>query len=145
LQIYTPTGHNQVPWSQDYTSFINQPITWFTATFPTPKYPSTGDFSVVLDITGLGRGHAYVNSWNIAHYWSIQGGSTGRPTQSIYQIPLDWLTNDGTDNVLTIFEELGAYNPKAVQISISQMRGSTAVTSTRIHKKHSTHKHIDQE
>jgi len=138
--IYTVAGRTNVAWSPDYTSFVNQPVTWFSANFTTPRLPQTGVFSVLLDISGLNRGHAYVNGYDIAHYWIVQGSGTNRPTQSVYQIPTDWLMHNGTQNLLTIFEEVGATDPNSVQIVISQMAPTDSDTQSQHVVSHS-HRH----
>lgn len=120
MQIYTDGGRNRVPWDPKWTSYLNLPTTWFTANFVTPTLPSFGLFSVLIDITGLGRGHLYINGHDVAHYWSILGKGTPYPTQRYYYVPIDWLMPAGGSNSITIYEELGATNLKTVTLVISQ-------------------------
>ena len=118
LELWTATGQGSVPWSDDWKAASGRSLTWYRATFPQLSLPSTGLYAVLLDLTGMGRGHAFVNGHDIGHYWLIEGGSSGHPTQWLYHIPQDWLV-DG-DNSLTLIEELGG-DPTAVQVVISQM------------------------
>ncbi len=64
------TAHAQsVPWSAAGSSVVNQSITWFRTEFATPP----GSSALVLDAAGLGRGHAYVNGFDIGRYYLILG------------------------------------------------------------------------
>jgi len=113
LEIYTPDNRNLVNWTS--LSPINTPITWYSTTFTTPNIPG----SVALDITGLGKGLAYVNGNCLGRYWTLLPTTCGdnlgcfhldtscfAPTQSIYHIAPDWLNKSG-NNTLILFEELG--------------------------------------
>jgi hypothetical protein len=86
-------------------------------------YPSSGTYSILLDANGLGRGHAYVNGFDIGHYWLITS-TDGQPTQRYYQIPPDVLGGPNSLNTLTIVEDLGAPNIGAIQIVYSYIDGT---------------------
>ena len=130
LELWSSAGHGSVLWSSQWKAARGRPLTWYRTTFPRVPLPSTGLYAVLLDLTGMGRGHAFVNGHDIGHYWLIEGGDSGYPTQSLYHVPQDWLV-DG-DNSLTLIEELGG-DPTAVQVLISQML--PVVNSTARHTK----------
>ena len=127
LELWTSAGQGSVPWSSDWKAASGRSLTWYRAVFPKVSLPTSGLYAVLLDLTGMGRGHAFVNGHDIGHYWLIEGGTSGYPTQWLYHIPQDWLV-DG-DNSLTLIEELGG-DPTKVQVLISQMlpkeEGNTA-------------------
>ena len=124
LGLASATGHSSVPWSSDWQSATGQPLTWYYAQFPvvqTPA-PSTGVFSVLIDMTGFTRGHAFINGHDIGRYWLIEGDDK-HPTQSLYHIPPDWLVQDGM-NTLTVLEEVGSVDPSRVRLFVSQLQSS---------------------
>ena len=119
LDLASSEGHGAVSWSDDWKSAVAMPLTWFYATFPEVQLPS-GLFSVLLDMRGMGRGHAYVNGHDIGRYWLIEGGNSGYPTQWLYHVPQDWLVQ-GANNSLTIIEELGSVDPTQLRVVVSQL------------------------
>lgn len=62
-------GSPPVPWAAAGASAMEQTLTWFETEFVTPG----GTEPLVLDIGGLGRGHAYVNGFDIGRYYNITG------------------------------------------------------------------------
>ena len=62
-------GVPPTPWVPTTTSALGQTLTWFSTEFATPQ----GSAPLVLDILGLGRGHAYVNSFDIGRYYNVTG------------------------------------------------------------------------
>ena len=118
LELWTLAGQGSVLWSNDWKAASGRSLTWYRAVFSKVSLPTTGLYAVLLDLTGMGRGHAFVNGHDIGHYWLIEGGDSGYPTQWLYHVPQDWLV-DG-DNTLTLIEELGG-DPTRVQVVISQM------------------------
>jgi len=105
LQVFTPEGSPKVPWTSNWKAATGLPVTWYQARFPKP---TMGHGEVLLfDATGMGRGHLFLNGRDLGRYWLIlMNDGSGRPTQHLYHIPLDWLV-EGT-NVLTLGESLGA-------------------------------------
>ncbi|PNX74130.1 beta-galactosidase 7-like protein [Trifolium pratense] len=109
---------------------IGQPMIWYKAEFKSPL----GTNPVVVDLQGLGKGHAWVNGHSIGRYWSswitpsdgcsntcdYRGNYTpekcktncGNPSQRWYHVPRSFM-NDGL-NTLVLFEEIGG-NPLSVQ------------------------------
>jgi len=114
-EIFTPEGASNVNWTNAVPSI---PITWFQTEFATPTAPADR-YSVLLNATGMGRGHFYVNGHNLGRYWLIDGGTA--PSQSLYNMPIDYLAPAGHKNLLTLFEELGG-SPSALSVVTSYMR-----------------------
>jgi hypothetical protein len=130
LQIYTPEGSSKVDWNPEWTKGIEKPITWFQTRFDLDHLvkEDTNANPVLLDAHGLNRGHAFINGNDLGLYWLIQGicrdGTLGgcqqtqinclEPTQRYYHIPSDWLMPK--NNLLTIFDDLGAPSPGSVSI-----------------------------
>ncbi|KAK8582171.1 hypothetical protein V6N13_145151 [Hibiscus sabdariffa] len=101
----------------------NRPLIWYKTNFDAP----TGNNPVALDLTGMGKGEAWVNGQSIGRYWPAyiapNGGCTdycnyrgayspskchkncGKPSQQLYHVPRSWLKPSG--NILVLFEELG--------------------------------------
>jgi hypothetical protein len=119
-----------VPWAAAGPNALNQPLTWLQAEFPTPP----GSSALVLDVGGLGRGHAYVNGFDIGRYWTILGTPCSeckcggdmccnralcdKPSQQLYHIPPDVLKLVGGAelNLLVVIEELGAIDLTTVHV-----------------------------
>ena len=105
---------------------------WFACRFETffPSPPNaTGaaaSVGVHLNLTGFGRGFAWVNGKNIGRYWSVTGSCSppgawntfcedfdddfcGQPSQALYHVPAAWLEAEAArPNRLVLFDELGA-------------------------------------
>jgi len=119
LEIYRRENEHSVAWTAPQ-GLLHRPLTWFTTSFVAVVSPTPTEHSaLVLDITGLQRGHCFVNGYDLGRYWNILGRKTGMPTQRYYFIPQDWLLPAGQANTLTIFEELGAINFDTVKIEFS--------------------------
>ncbi len=73
---------------------------------------------ILLDALGLNRGHAFINGNDLGLYWLIEGScqpsqiNCGQPSERYYHIPSDWLMTK--NNLLTVFEDLGASSPGTV-------------------------------
>ncbi|KDP29226.1 hypothetical protein JCGZ_16615 [Jatropha curcas] len=109
----------------------NRPFTWYRTNFYYPR----GNNPVVVDLSGMGKGVAWVNGINIGRYWTkylaseegcdsncdYKGEYTrekcntgcGEPAQKYYHIPRGFLKPHR--NMFVLFEELGG-NPQNVQI-----------------------------
>ena len=122
LGLASAAGHASVPWSGDWQAGVGRAVTWWYAQFPVVEVPSMGSYSVLIDMTGFMRGHAFVNGHDIGRYWLIEGGD-GKPTQSLYHIPPDWLVQGGM-NTLTVLEEVGSVDPSKVRLYVSQIQPS---------------------
>ena len=123
LDLPSTAGHSSVPWSTEWQAVTGQPLTWYYAQFPAVDTPSSGVFSVLIDMTGFMRGHAFINGHDIGRYWLIEG-SDGKPTQLLYHIPPDWLVEGGM-NTLTVLEEVGSVDPSQVRLYVSQLQSTT--------------------
>ncbi|XP_043708583.1 beta-galactosidase-like [Telopea speciosissima] len=111
---------------------LNRPMTWYKTSFKAPL----GNDPVVVDLLGMGKGHAWVNGHGIGRFWltmiakAPQGfecseicdyrgqfhdtncmPDCGLPSQRWYHIPRSFL-NEG-DNTLILFEEMGG-NPTQI-------------------------------
>jgi len=109
---------------------VGNPLIWYRAKFKSPF----GANPIVVDLQGLGKGHAWVNGHSIGRYWpswiSPSDGCSdtcdyrgnyvpgkcntncGSPSQRWYHVPRSFLNNDM--NTLVLFEEMGG-NPQSVQ------------------------------
>jgi hypothetical protein len=100
--------------------------TWLRTRFSTPALPPRGG-ACLLDLSGLGRGHAYINGHDAGRFWLIpRNDGSGRPTQRYYHVPPDWLHIDQL-NELVLFEDQGASNLTAVGVAISSLGTQPAV------------------
>ncbi|XP_010273985.1 PREDICTED: beta-galactosidase 15-like [Nelumbo nucifera] len=120
---------------------INRPMTWYKTTFKTPL----GTDAVVVDMVGMGKGHAWVNGESIGRFWPAfladkKAGcndtcdyrgtydptkcltNCGNPSQRWYHIPRSFLMKNRS-NTLILFEEIGG-NPS--QVSFQTVTVGTA-------------------
>ena len=131
LNLPDPAQAQPVAWAPASASARVQSLTWLQSEFVTPP----GSSALVLDVAGLGRGHAYVNGFDIGRYYLIMGtpcsecrcggrdsccikALCGKPSQRYYHIPPDalQLVNSGEPNTLTLIEELGAADRLGVSV-----------------------------
>ncbi|CAK9171385.1 unnamed protein product [Ilex paraguariensis] len=128
-KLYSTDSHYASIW-QAADLPTERRMTWYKTTFKAPL----GKEPVVLDLQGLGKGHAWVNGHSIGRYWPSylaeeDGCSTeacdyrgsynnnkcvsncGQPTQRWYHVPRSFMV-DGV-NELVLFEEFGG-NPSLV-------------------------------
>ncbi|KAL5697624.1 Beta-galactosidase 7 [Ranunculus cassubicifolius] len=116
-------------WAPDNVP-MNRPMTWYKTTFQAPL----GRDPVVVDLKGMGKGHAWVNGHSIGRYWpsflAKENGCSdtcdycgkydekmclsncGNNTQRWYHVPRSFLLDDA-NNTLVLFEEIGG-NPTQV-------------------------------
>ncbi|KAF5748404.1 hypothetical protein HS088_TW04G00357 [Tripterygium wilfordii] len=120
--------HNNV-WSASQKVPAGRPMTWYKTTFTAPS----GTDPVVVDLLGMGKGHAWVNGNSLGRFWPSQvssqdgcgscdyrgkynGGkcptNCGNPSQRWYHVPRSFLNKNGP-NTLIMFEEVGG-NPSNV-------------------------------
>ncbi|KAL6223349.1 hypothetical protein ACLB2K_006736 [Fragaria x ananassa] len=96
---------------------VNRTMTWYKTTFKAPL----GTEPVVVDLQGLGKGHAWVNGHSIGRYWPSYLAQTdgcsleacdyrGTYDNNKYHIPRSFLQDE---NTLVLFEEFGG-NPSYV-------------------------------
>ncbi|XP_019151747.1 PREDICTED: beta-galactosidase 15-like [Ipomoea nil] len=128
--LFELDDHNKLTWHEsDFQT--DRMFIWYKTFFKTPA----GEDSVVLDLTGMGKGVAWVNGHNIGRYWPSflaktdgcpqcdyrgnYGGSKcvtgcGKPSQRWYHVPRSFLRKTG-NNQLVLFEEMGG-RPQEVRV-----------------------------
>ncbi|KAL4190186.1 hypothetical protein AMTRI_Chr07g23390 [Amborella trichopoda] len=121
--LYGSEGTNDAPWVSGSELPKNRPMIWYKTNFDAPD----GSDPIALDLTGLGKGQAWVNGQSIGRYWptyiapqsgcsdtcNYQGSYTsskcqrncGKPSQTLYHVPRAWTQPSG--NTLVLFEEIG--------------------------------------
>ncbi|XP_050243381.1 beta-galactosidase 15-like [Quercus robur] len=124
LKLQDPYFSQHQKWSQGPVP-TNRMFVWYKTTFKAP----IGSDPVVVDLMGLGKGHAWVNGHSIGRYWpSYLAGedgcssecdyrgsysnskcltNCGKPSQRWYHVPRSFLRDD--ENTLILFEEAGGY------------------------------------
>ena len=104
-------------------------FSWYEVKFTTPALDAAAGLAV--DMTSMGKGMVSVNGVMLGRYWSIVGeieddckpcdlatysgayynqicrSGCGEPSQSYYKLPVSWLSDEGDENVIVIFEESG--------------------------------------
>jgi len=128
-RLYDLQPRSGVAWNTSSSYPIGKPLTWYKTQFKTPLGPNP----VVVDLQGLGKGHAWVNGKSIGRYWTSWITSTAgcsdtcdyrgnykkekcntgcaSPSQRWYHVPRSFLNDDM--NTLILFEEIGG-NPQNV-------------------------------
>ena len=110
-EVYTTAGSSSVTWSNNWKDYVNKSIVWFQTTFYSTNVNITANNSLLLDLTGMGRGHIYLNGMDLGRYWLIEVSEV--PVQRYYFIPPDFIQDK---NLLTLVEELGAPDPSKVAL-----------------------------
>ncbi|CAK7354686.1 unnamed protein product [Dovyalis caffra] len=98
--IYMREYLDKVRWSK-VGSAKDQPLTWFKIEFDAPA----GTDTVVLNLSTMGKGEAWVNGQSIGRYWVSFLTYKGHPSQTMYHVPRAFLKPSG--NLLVILEESG--------------------------------------
>ncbi|KAG9442709.1 hypothetical protein H6P81_018563 [Aristolochia fimbriata] len=125
LRVYTQEGSQSVQWTQ---ASGNTPLVWYKRYFNAPP----GNDPVALDMSGMAKGMIWVNGISIGRYWVSFLSPIGKPSQSEYHIPRDFLKP--TDNLLVVLEESGG-NPETIEL----LRVSRDTICTIISDKHPPH------
>jgi len=108
-KFYDPKTTNGVQWkTNDFP--LGGPMNWYKTTFKTPN----GTNPVVLDLTGLAGGKAWVNGQSIGRYWLWVFSRA--PSERFYEVPRSFLNNDV--NTLVLFDEpgFGSHGPFNVSV-----------------------------
>ncbi|XP_052182584.1 beta-galactosidase-like [Diospyros lotus] len=128
-KLYRLDSRHASKWQADNLP-VHRKFTWYKTTFKAPL----GTDPVVVDLMGLGKGHAWVNGHSIGRYWpsylaendgcslepcDYRGtydnnkcvSNCGQPTQRWYHVPRSFMTD--AENTLVLFEEFGG-NPSLV-------------------------------
>ncbi|XP_019051572.1 PREDICTED: beta-galactosidase 16 isoform X2 [Nelumbo nucifera] len=118
LKTYGDQGLAKIQWN-NLTISHQQPLTWYKTTFDAP----IGNDPVVLNLSSMGKGEAWVNGQSIGRYWVSFYPDKADPSQTLYHVPRSFIKNSG--NLLVLFEEFGG-NPLKVTletITISKVCG----------------------
>lgn len=89
------------------TSPPNQ-CTWSSTVFDSPNYDASIQ-SLFLDLSS-GRGHVWLNDFDLGRYWNITRGETDVYSQRYYYLPEELLYTNGTLNKIVMFNALGGNN-----------------------------------
>ncbi|KAF8092636.1 hypothetical protein N665_0407s0016 [Sinapis alba] len=144
VHVYTDDGAATVQWKQ-YTDSNSQPLTWYKASFDTPK----GTDPVALNLGSMGKGEAWVNGQSIGRYWVSFHTTKGIPSQIWYHVPRSFLTPNS--NLLVILEEEKEGNPLGITIdtvSVTEVCGHVSsshpppVVSSRRRSHNQTEQHL---
>ncbi|XVF52249.1 hypothetical protein PTKIN_Ptkin05aG0003900 [Pterospermum kingtungense] len=128
-RLHDPKSPHGREWKTSSKLPTGRPMTWYKTTFRAPP----GTDPVVVDLQGMGKGHAWINGNSIGRFWPTEidssencGGecdyrgkydekkcriNCGKPSQRWYHVPRDFLTSD--TNTMILFEEMGG-NPSQV-------------------------------
>ncbi|KAL5549989.1 hypothetical protein UlMin_000165 [Ulmus minor] len=112
-----------------YDVFPNKTHKW-------TNYTPLGDNPVVVDLMGLGKGHAWINGQSIGRYWpnyaaaetgcSYECDYRGAYSNNKYHVPRSFFNDK--DNELVLFEELGG-SPWNVKFHTVETGSASAYTS----------------
>ncbi len=91
---------------------------WSRALFDTPSYDPNSQ-SLFVDIT-RGRGHLWLNGYDLGRYWNITRGETSAYTQRYYFLPQEYLQTSGKLNELTFFDSVGG-DHSVTQLVLSEL------------------------
>ena len=98
------------------------PLTWRKASFSVHSDVIKNEsLSVMLDASGMSRGHFYLNGVDLGKFWTIRDGRSGQLTQRYYQLPRSLLLPSPAMNLLVLADELGAKAPSQARIVFSTM------------------------
>ncbi|KAG6393980.1 hypothetical protein SASPL_144556 [Salvia splendens] len=122
---------NSSIWTNEGALPLNRSLTWYKTAFLAPL----GNGPVSVNLSGMGKGQAWVKGLSIGRYWSQylspSSGCTepcdyrgtydvskclkkcGQPAQTLYHIPRSWLQQ--SENLLVIHEELGG-DPRTISV-----------------------------
>jgi beta-galactosidase len=75
----SPAGRDLVTWNKDWKAATGKPLVWYEAAFDLHEHivRNAVTHPVLVNITGLQRGHIYVNGFDIGMYWNLAGQCTG--------------------------------------------------------------------
>ena len=120
---HAAAGNESLGWGM--CSNKTGPLTWRKTMFSIPATVLNNPMmTVMLDVSGLSRGHFFINGIDLGKYWTVGAAGLG-PTQRYYQLPRSLLRSDthNMTNLLVMADELGA-------ISVGSARGVRVVFSS---------------
>uniref|UniRef100_A0A6N2MX78 Beta-galactosidase n=1 Tax=Salix viminalis TaxID=40686 RepID=A0A6N2MX78_SALVM len=106
---------------------VGSAMTWYKTTFQAPS----GTEPVVVDLQGMGKGHAWVNGNSLGRFWPTltadPNGCDGKcdyrgqykENKCLYHVPRSFLNNG--PNTLILFEEIGG-NPSNVSFQLQRLK-----------------------
>ncbi|GJY32787.1 D-galactoside/L-rhamnose binding SUEL lectin domain-containing protein [Tanacetum coccineum] len=130
MKIFATDDDGTSDWINLTEEEIPSILSWYKTHFDSPG----GKDPVVIDMSSMGKGEAWVNGHHIGRYWTLvapkdgcqencdyRGAydsdkcntNCGKPTQTRYHVPRSWL--QPTDNLLVLFEETGG-NPLKISV-----------------------------
>lgn len=111
LQVYTQKGSHRTRWTsvKAVNGTTGPAVTWYKTYFNMPE----GHGPVILGMSSMSKGMAWVNGRSIGRYWVSYLSPLGYPSQSEYHVPRSFLKS--SDNLLVVFEEIGG-NPGGIEI-----------------------------
>lgn len=117
--IGAASGNVSLPWAA--CSGASGPLTWRKTTFSlSPATVADINVSVMLDVSGMSRGHFYLNGVDLGKFWTV--GPASLMTQRYYQLPRSVLRSHPTENLVVMVDELGAKKPGGVRVVLSTMQ-----------------------
>ncbi|XP_020590141.1 beta-galactosidase 15 isoform X2 [Phalaenopsis equestris] len=129
-KVFAQVGQEKVDWTMLQPDKMKTSFTWYKSYFDIP----IGKYTIALDLGSMGKGQAWINGHGLGRFWSLVAPShgcpqtcnyrgaynekkcltnCGKPTQTLYHIPRDWLK--ASNNLLVIFEEIGG-NPLDIKL-----------------------------
>ncbi|KAJ0903450.1 putative beta-galactosidase [Helianthus annuus] len=129
-KLYAIDNDESSGWTNLTHEKVPSILSWYKTYFDSPG----GKDPVVVDLSSMGKGEAWVNGHHIGRYWTLAApedgcqetcdyrGSynsdkcqtnCGKPTQIWYHVPRSWLRP--SDNLLVLFEETGG-NPFEISV-----------------------------
>ncbi|PWA35777.1 D-galactoside/L-rhamnose binding SUEL lectin domain-containing protein [Artemisia annua] len=130
MKIFATDDNGNSNWTDLTQEEVPSILSWYKTHFDSPA----GKDPVVIDMSSMGKGEAWVNGHHIGRYWTLvapkdgcqencdyRGAydsdkcntNCGKPTQTRYHVPRSWL--QPTDNLLVLFEETGG-NPFKISV-----------------------------
>ncbi|KAF9613027.1 hypothetical protein IFM89_005461 [Coptis chinensis] len=142
-KFYDGKSKESITGWEDEALPLRRPMTWYKTTFKAPL----GRDPVVVDLQGMGKGHAWVNGHSLGRFWpsmpvkgsgcsatcDYRGGygsdkcltNCGNTSQRWYHVPRSFLFDDDS-NTLILFEEIGG-NP--IQVNFQTVTVGKACAS----------------
>ncbi|KAI4330101.1 hypothetical protein MLD38_028408 [Melastoma candidum] len=125
LQIYLEENLNEVVWSE--ATSPNQSLIWYKTSFDAPK----GDEPLVLNLSSMAKGEAWINGQSIGRYWVSFLMTEGQPSQSLYHVPRSFLNDGSEPNLLVLLEEIGG-DPSQISLEIVSTSTSTYISPSSV-------------
>nr|XP_043627198.1 beta-galactosidase 9-like [Erigeron canadensis] len=130
MKLYATDADRSSVWTNLTHDEVPSILSWYKTYFDSPP----GKDPVVLDVSSMDKGQAWVNGHHIGRYWTLVTRkygcqetcdyrgfygpdkcttNCGKPTQIWYHVPRSWL--QPSDNLLVVFDETGG-NPFEISV-----------------------------